>query len=126
MTRSRSGTGALSTTRGFLTAADLVTVPPCDDEAEDDVQFAEAGAEKSVGDGERREDGDESEEHETDAHDRNGGDRERAAADERRAVAEQPRGRHHIELMEAVERERQESAGNHRRGVADEEATCRA
>src|SRR5215208_5767596 len=97
MTRSKSGilvsTGCRASVS--LRAVDaLATVTPCDDESENQVQRAEADAEQHVGDGERREDRAEAEEHETDAHHRHDADGERAAADERRAVEQQPGRRH--------------------------------
>src|SRR5947209_7983037 len=73
----RRGAGAAGALR-----AGLATVPPCDEDTEDDVQAAEAGGEEHVGGGEgdgRRRD---AEEHEADAHHRHDADGEHAAADE--------------------------------------------
>src|SRR5260370_10517149 len=95
MTRSKSGI-FVSTTRLtfagsilFFTDTDLATVAPCDDESEDDVKAAEAGAEDDV----RCAEGDEgrqcAEKHEGDAHDRAHQDRERGAADQCRPVEQQ-------------------------------------
>src|SRR5215212_5546179 len=91
ISRSKSGTCGVSTTasRSFLAVA-LATVPPCNDESEDQMQPAEARAEERVGHGEAEEAGGDAEEHEGDAHDGNHPDGECAAADERRAVEEQP------------------------------------
>src|SRR5216684_345430 len=98
MMRSKSGM-CVSTTRLsgfsalFFAAADLATVAPCDDESEEDVQAAERGAQEDVRCAEGDERGDDTEEHEADAHHRDHADGERAAADEGRAVQQQPRRR---------------------------------
>src|SRR3954466_11495355 len=89
ITRSKSGIW-VSTTSCFFAAADLATVAPCDDVAEDDVQSAEGDAEVDVGCAERKERGETAEEHERDAHDRDDFDLKRSAADECRAVKKQP------------------------------------
>src|SRR5258708_3047900 len=113
MTRSRSTAdfwvdataGARRSPGGVLfTAPVLATVPPCDNESEHDVQPAEANAEECIGDGKRRRDGSHAEEHEPNPHHRNGGDGERPAADEGRAVAEQPDARHPVIETKAIER----------------------
>src|SRR5258706_3126280 len=83
-------------TVAVLTAALLATVPPCDHETEHDVQPPEPDAKERIADRERRHEGTTAEEHETDAHDGDGRDGERAAADEGRTVTEQPDGRHDV------------------------------
>src|SRR5438067_8893046 len=91
MSRSKSGT--CGSTIGFLFAAAvaaLATVSPCDDETENDVQSAEAGAEDQVADRQADERRQPAEEHEADTHHRNEADGKRAAADERGAVQQQP------------------------------------
>src|SRR4029079_7424390 len=101
--RSKSGISAgRGAGAGASLRAGLATVSPCDEDSEDDVQAAEAATEQRVGDGERREGGGQSEEHEADTHDGNHADRERAAADEGRAVEQQPRRRHRRECAGAV------------------------
>src|ERR1051326_2486815 len=96
--RSKSGTVRFSMTRGssadavFLCA--LAAIVPRNDESENDVQAAEAGGRENAADGdEYRRD---PERHEADAHDRDDADRERAAGDERRAIAEQPERRQEL------------------------------
>src|SRR5260221_10633631 len=114
MTGSRStavlgaaNTGARRSAAGvFFTAPVLATVPPCDHESEHDVQPTKANAEEPIGDGKRCSDGRHAEEHEPHAHQGNGGDGERPAANERRAIAEQPDRRHHVEQTKAIERRR--------------------
>src|SRR5580765_2733379 len=98
MTRSRSTAVSGATVAGAFfpcvvftvaafAAALLATVPPCDHEAKHDVQPPEPDAEQRIADGDRRHESGAAEEHETDAHDRDGRDGKRAAADESRAVA---------------------------------------
>src|SRR6478735_1995380 len=67
-------------------AADrLATVVPRDDDAEDDVEPTESGAETDAGNERRAEKSDRAEEKEECAHHRNDADRERAAGDDGRA-----------------------------------------
>src|SRR5258708_38068300 len=91
MRRSRSGIrGSTGLGRGASTPAGLfaalATISPCDDESEDDVQAAEAGAEQEVADGKRNETGGHPEDHEGGSHHGNRGDRVGAAADERASI----------------------------------------
>src|SRR5215471_13855124 len=92
MSRSKSGTcGSTIGLRLFVAAvAALATVSPCDDESENEVQTAEAGAEDEVADGKTNQRGQPAQEHEADAHERDELDGKRAAADEGRAVQQQP------------------------------------
>src|SRR6266704_2559449 len=96
MSRSKSGICVSTTLRAVLAA-----IVPRDDQAEDDVQSAERGAEEKVGDGEREEGGGRAEEHEADAHHGNHADGKRAAADERRAVKQEPHRRERVEVPAA-------------------------
>src|SRR5947209_18348727 len=87
MSRSKSGT--CGSTIGFLfvaAVAALATVSPCDDESENDVQSAEAGAQDQVADRQTDERRQPAEEHEADAHQSNEANGKRTAADESRAV----------------------------------------
>src|SRR5436190_16715117 len=98
MRRSKSGifvsTGCRrGTTSSTCLRAALATVAPCDDQSEDDVQSAETDAEQCVAERQRCERCEYAEEHEADAHDGDDADGECAAADERRAVEQQPRRR---------------------------------
>src|SRR6476646_10274681 len=95
MRRSKSGTVRFSMTRGASAVAvlrcALAAIVPRNDESEDDVDAAEAGAEQDIA--ERDEKRRDAEQHETDPHHRHHTDRERAAGNERRAVAEEPERR---------------------------------
>src|SRR5690554_3030351 len=57
----------------------LATVPPCDDESEDDVETAEATGEDHVGPGGWGEESDRAEAHEAESHEGDDADRERAS-----------------------------------------------
>src|SRR5207302_10146156 len=121
MTRSKSGI-CVSTTSCFFAAADLATVAPCDDESEDDVQSAEGDAEDHVGSAEGDERGEAAEEHEEDAHDRDDLYRKCSAADECRAVQQQPHRGDGGVGFHAHERQRHHRDRHERRKVADEES----
>src|SRR5215212_3537024 len=122
ISRSKSGTcgGSTTASRSFLAVA-LATVPPCNDESEEQMQPAEAGAEERVADGERQEAGCDAEEHEGHAHDGDHADGERAAADERRAVEKQPDRRQGPDQPRPRQDQRQRRPRDQRRRVADEE-----
>src|SRR5438067_953585 len=127
MSRSKSGT--CGSTIGFLfvaAVAALATVSPCDDEAENEVQSAEAGAEDQIADRQTDERRQPAEEHEADAHQRDEPDGERAAADERRSVQQQPRRGKGIVRAAMREGEGEHRPRDERREVADEEPPRRA
>src|SRR6266536_2609440 len=104
MRRSKSGT--CGSTIGFLlvAVAALATVSPCDDESENDVQRAEAGAEDEIADRQPHQRRQPAEEHVADPHGRNDPDGKRAAADERGAVQKKPDCRNRV--VRAAMRER--------------------
>src|SRR5208337_2690770 len=68
----------------------LATVPPGDEESENEVQAAEAAGQKPVAPGRGRENGETAEEHETKAHDGKDGDGESASGHDAGAVKQQP------------------------------------
>src|SRR2546428_5165227 len=123
MRRPKSGIAGVTT---FALAAALATVAPCDDQSEDDVKAAEAGPQKNVAHAQRHERREKAEENEAEPHDGNDPDGERAAADERGPVQQEPQGRKRL-IAVVADHDRGEDRPDHeRREIADEETPRRA
>src|SRR2546428_1694235 len=123
MSRSKSGIAGVTT---FALAAALATVAPCDDQSEDDVQATEAGAQKNVAHTQRHERREEAEEDEAESHDGNDSNGERAAADERGPVQQEPQGRKRLIAVVPDHHCGEDRPDHERSEIADEETPRRA
>src|SRR5579872_502951 len=92
-----------------------------DHQPESDLQAAKAGHHVAIAPGSRRSNGRGSKGNKAKAHDGNDAHRERAAADHRRPIEQQPHARQQAEIAIAVERNGQQRANNHRRGETEGE-----
>src|SRR5438034_3241856 len=130
MSRSKSGTAGLTiplaARRSLLAFAVLATIAPCDDQSEDDVQAAEAGPQKNIAHAQRHERREESKEDEAEPHDGNDSDGERAAADERGPVQQEPHSRKRLIAVVADHHCGEDGSDDERREIADEETPRRA
>src|SRR5256886_14162332 len=104
-----------SAASAFLAVPCLATVPPSNDRAEHDVQRAEPRRHQPVSPRRRSEQGGGADGHETDAHDGNDADRERAPGHEPGAVQQQPGSGERAPQARARQRHREQTADHHRR-----------
>jgi hypothetical protein len=104
----------------------LATVPPGDDESEDDVEAAEAGGQKPVAPGRGAKDGEAAEQHEAESHDGDGGDGEGASGHDSGAIEEQPGGGQGGLQAGAKQQEGEEGSGDQGRSESEGDFAGRA
>src|SRR5256885_1288983 len=102
----------------------LATVPPCDDQSKYDLQDAEAGGEQPRLPDRRCEQGQRSQEHETDTHHRHDAHREGAAGDDAGAITQHPDAGEEVQLLGVPEHVRQERSDEEGRQHAETEAAA--
>src|SRR5918995_2997948 len=101
---------------------DLATVPPRDDESEEDVQTAEAGGHERQAPALRAEQRQGAQRHEAESHERHDPDREGATGDDAGAVEQEPgAGQRGVEPRTDQD-EREQAADDDRREIAQHEA----